>query len=56
MTEIQNVGVVGSGTMGAGIAQLLIQNGYNTILYDINEEAVNKATNNIFARLERLVV
>lgn len=56
MTEIQNVGVVGSGTMGAGIAQLLIQNGYNTILYDINEEAVNKATNNIFASLERLVV
>lgn len=56
MTEIQNVGVVGSGTMGAGIAQLLIQNGYNTVLYDINEEAVNKAMNNIFANVDRLVV
>jgi len=56
MTEIQNVGVVGSGTMGAGIAQLLIQNGYNTVLYDINEEAVNKAMNTIFANVDRLVV
>lgn len=56
MTVIQNVGVVGSGTMGAGIAQLLIQHGYNTVLCDINEEVVNKATNHIYANLERLVV
>ncbi len=55
MTNIKNVGVVGSGTMGAGIAQLLIQKGFNTVLYDINEEIVERATKHIFQSLNRLV-
>lgn len=55
MTHIQNVGVVGSGTMGAGIAQLVIQNGYTAIMFDIDQETLNKAKLGIEARLDRLI-
>jgi 3-hydroxybutyryl-CoA dehydrogenase len=55
MVQIKKVGVVGSGTMGAGIAQLVIQNGYTAIMFDIDQETVNKAKIGIEARLDRLV-
>ncbi len=55
MNEIEKVGVVGSGTMGAGIAQLIIQNGYTAIIYDINLETVERAKSAIESRLDRLV-
>ncbi|RBW70101.1 3-hydroxyacyl-CoA dehydrogenase NAD-binding domain-containing protein [Bacillus taeanensis] len=53
--NIETVGVVGSGTMGSGIAQVLIQEGYKTVLYDITEEIVSRARKTIFARIDRLV-
>src|SRR5215207_6731183 len=34
MTEVGRVGVVGAGTMGAGIAQLACLGGYETVLQD----------------------
>ena len=55
MKEINKVGVVGSGTMGAGIAQLLIQNGLSAVIYDIDLETVGRARSAIDSRLERLV-
>ncbi|ARK28908.1 3-hydroxyacyl-CoA dehydrogenase NAD-binding domain-containing protein [Halalkalibacter krulwichiae] len=55
MNQIKKAGVVGSGTMGAGIVQLLIQNGHPTVMFDINQEAVDRARTGIEARLERLV-
>jgi 3-hydroxybutyryl-CoA dehydrogenase len=55
MTHIKKVGVVGSGTMGAGIVQLVIQNGCTAIMFDIDQETVNKAKIGIEARLDRLV-
>lgn len=55
MTQIKKVGVVGSGTMGAGIVQLVIQNGCTAIMFDIDQETVNKAKIGIEARLDRLV-
>jgi 3-hydroxybutyryl-CoA dehydrogenase len=55
MNQIRKVGVVGSGTMGAGIVQLLIQNGYATVMFDIDQATVDKAKAGIEARLERLV-
>jgi len=46
MTQ-QRVLVVGSGFMGAGIAQVCAQSGYQVVLNDINSEALVKATDGI---------
>ena len=35
--EIKNVGVVGCGIMGAGIAQLCAQSGYHVTVSEIND-------------------
>jgi 3-hydroxybutyryl-CoA dehydrogenase len=50
--EIKKVAVIGAGTMGAGIAQVCAQNGYKTILYDINAEMVGKAEKGIHKNLD----
>lgn len=54
--QIKKIGVIGSGTMGAGIAQLLVQNGYPVMLFDIDEETVARAKESIETKLDRLVV
>lgn len=51
--EALQVGVVGSGTMGAGIAQVTAVAGHPTILYDIDADAVSKAHARIGQFLER---
>ena len=38
MTEIRNVGVVGLGTMGAGIAQVCVQAGFETVGRELTDE------------------
>ncbi|MBX7204919.1 MAG: 3-hydroxybutyryl-CoA dehydrogenase [Bacteroidia bacterium] len=43
MINIQHVAVLGSGTMGAGIAQVFAAAGFNVVLYDIQIEALEKA-------------
>lgn len=40
--RIKKVGVVGCGTMGAGIAQVCAQSGYETIVSEMNEEFLEK--------------
>jgi 3-hydroxybutyryl-CoA dehydrogenase len=40
--EINRVGIVGCGTMGSGIAQVIAQSGYAVTVYDVNSEAVKK--------------
>lgn len=50
---MQNVSVVGSGTMGNGIAHVFAQNGYSVSLVDINAEALEKARNTIAKNLDR---
>ena len=37
------IGVLGAGTMGAGIAQVAVQAGFNTLLYDIEQEFVARS-------------
>jgi len=44
---INNVGVVGAGAMGAGIAQVCAQSGYNITLSEINDELLKKGIENI---------
>src|SRR3954465_9978527 len=49
----QVIGVVGAGTMGAGIAQLAALAGARTLLYDAAEGAVERALERIPQQLER---
>ena len=43
MSEIKTVGVAGSGTMGAGIASVAARAGFNTIVYDTRQDALDRA-------------
>src|SRR4029079_9904501 len=36
------VGIVGAGTMGAGIAQLALEAGHEVVLFDVDEEAIGR--------------
>ena len=53
--EIRQVGVVGAGTMGNGIAQVLAVAGYPVRLVDVSEAALDKAQASIRSSLERMV-
>jgi 3-hydroxybutyryl-CoA dehydrogenase len=47
------VGVVGAGTMGAGIAQLAIEAGHRVVLHDVDAAAIERGRARIRAGLER---
>lgn len=49
------IGVIGAGTMGAGIAQVAAQAGHKVVLSDTNPEQLLKAEKQINASLEKLV-
>ena len=51
----RTVAVIGSGAMGAGIAQIAAVAGYTVRLYDTRPEAVDKAISGIVAALDKLV-
>lgn len=56
MTHSVNiVGVVGAGTMGAGIAQVAAQGGYEVVLIDAKEEFVQRGLDRINNELEKAV-
>ena len=52
---MKNIAVIGSGTMGNGIAHTFAQFGYQVNLVDINQEALNKGLNTISKNLDRQV-
>ena len=52
---INTICVIGAGTMGSGIAQTAAQNGFYTLLFDINEEVLAKAKTAIEKSLQFLV-
>ena len=43
MMGIKKVVVVGSGTMGSGIAQVCAQAGMDVVLYDVSQEMLDSA-------------
>ncbi|MBX7137876.1 MAG: 3-hydroxybutyryl-CoA dehydrogenase [Oligoflexia bacterium] len=55
MTLITSIGVVGSGQMGSGIAQVSAMSGFDCYLWDNNAAALNRAFESIKAQLQRLV-
>lgn len=52
--EIEDVVVVGAGSMGHGIGQVFATAGYNVILVDVSENILSDALDNIERSLERL--
>ncbi len=52
---MKNITVIGSGTMGNGIAHVFAQNGYTVALVDINQAALDKAIATIGKNLDRQV-
>ena len=52
-TEIQRVGVVGLGTMGAGIAQVCVQAGVETVGREVTEERCERARERVAHYLAR---
>jgi 3-hydroxyacyl-CoA dehydrogenase len=53
--EIHEVGVLGAGTMGSGIGQVLAQAGFPVVLLDVSEEVVKRGFERIEASLSRNV-
>jgi len=51
---INRIGVIGCGIMGAGIAQLALQSGYNVIVREINEDFLNKGLSKISKGMDKL--
>jgi len=45
---IHKVGIVGAGLMGSGIAQTCAQSGYETIVYEMNQELLDKGLSRIY--------
>ena len=52
---MKNIAVIGSGTMGNGIAHTFAQFGYKVSLIDISQEALNKGLATISKNLDRMV-
>ena len=49
--DVKTVGVVGAGTMGSGIAQVMAASGIDVVLNDIDEAAVKRALSTSRRRL-----
>ena len=52
---MKNIGVIGAGTMGIGIAQVAAQNWNHVVLVDTNQEVLDKAKFNLDKTLTKLV-
>ncbi len=52
---MNNITVIGSGTMGNGIAHVFAQNGFQVSLVDIQQEALDKALTTIGKNLDRQI-
>jgi 3-hydroxybutyryl-CoA dehydrogenase len=53
--EIKTIGVVGAGTMGHGIAQVALLNGFRVLLRDVEDRILQQARARIDKGLDRLI-
>ncbi|MGY4816350.1 3-hydroxybutyryl-CoA dehydrogenase [Pseudomonas chlororaphis subsp. piscium] len=53
--NLQNIGVIGAGTMGNGIAQVCAQAGFEVTLLDISDSALQKAVATVGKNLDRQI-
>ena len=52
---MNNVGVIGAGTMGIGIAQVAVQKGKKVVVVEVNEEVLNKSKAGLFKTFDKLL-
>jgi 3-hydroxybutyryl-CoA dehydrogenase len=52
---MQTIGVIGSGTMGSGIAQVFAQAGHRVLLHDVSQAALDRARAGIDKSLSKFV-
>lgn len=52
---MKKVAVIGSGTMGSGIVQAFAQSGYDVVMKDIQQDALDRGLNIVSKSLDRLV-
>ncbi|MCW3085525.1 MAG: 3-hydroxybutyryl-CoA dehydrogenase [Bacteroidetes bacterium] len=55
MDTSTTIGIIGSGAMGAGIAQVAATAGHTVIVYDNSQAALDKAKSNLDSTLKKLV-
>ena len=55
MADFKNIGIIGAGSMGIGIAQIASSAGCSVLLYDNNLDAAEKSLNSLTRVLQRLV-
>ncbi len=48
-----DVGIIGAGTMGSGIAQVCAMAGHQVVMFDVNGDALSKALKNIESNLDK---
>ena len=53
MTDKTKIGVLGAGTMGAGIAQVAAQAGFETLVYDVSQEFIDKGFGRVRGFLQK---
>ena len=51
--DIKFIGVVGAGQMGSGIAEVVISSGFQALMRDINQDAVERGKKRILGDLDR---
>ena len=54
-SKMKKIAVIGSGTMGNGIAHVFAQNGYDVNLVDIRQDALDRALATIAKNLDRQI-
>lgn len=52
LSDLKTIAIIGAGTMGAGIANLAAQAGYQTLVYDLLQEALDRARKAIDKQLQ----
>jgi 3-hydroxybutyryl-CoA dehydrogenase len=53
--EIRTVGIVGAGQMGSGIAHVFSLAGYDVLMTDVNQDAIDRAMSQISANMDRQI-
>ena len=52
---MKKIGIIGGGAMGSGIAQVFAQAGHSVVLYDTNQEALDRSKQNLANTFVKLV-
>lgn len=54
LNRYKNIGIIGAGAMGRGIAQVAAQAGANVVIFDLNKDALDDAKDSLYKILNRL--